>query len=58
MELGKPKHPSIREQGPKIQDHTTMNAQVLSNPLAQLCCNEQNVIAKVGNHATLQWDKF
>jgi hypothetical protein len=34
MELGKPGCPSTRKQGPKVQDHTTMNAQVLSNPLA------------------------
>jgi hypothetical protein len=34
MELGKPGCPSTRKQGPKIQDHAAMNAQVLSNLLA------------------------
>ncbi len=40
MELGKPEHPSTWEQGPRVQDHMAINAQVLSNHLAQLCCNE------------------
>jgi hypothetical protein len=40
MELGKHVHPSIRKQGPKVQDHMAMNAWVLSNPLAQFYCNE------------------
>jgi hypothetical protein len=40
MELGKLKRPSTREEGPKHQDHMTMNAQVLNNPLAQFHHNE------------------
>jgi len=35
MESNKLEHPSIWEQGPKVQDHATMNVQVLNNPLAQ-----------------------
>ncbi len=34
MELGKRGRPSTREQGPRVQDHATMNLQVLNNPLA------------------------
>jgi hypothetical protein len=37
MELGKPECPSTWEEGPTHQDHATMNAQVLSNPLAHFC---------------------
>ncbi len=40
MELGKPGHPSTGEQSPKVQDHATMNVQVLSNPLAPFYHNE------------------
>jgi hypothetical protein len=40
MELGKPKDPSIWEQGPRVQNHAAMNAQVLNNPFAQFHHNE------------------
>jgi len=33
MELDKPRCSSTQKLGPKVQDHATMNAQVLSNPL-------------------------
>jgi hypothetical protein len=32
MELNKPGCPSIWEEGPRVQDHTAMNARVSSNP--------------------------
>jgi hypothetical protein len=40
MEPGKLKRPSTRKEGLKHQDHKAMNAQVLSNPLAQFYRNE------------------
>jgi hypothetical protein len=40
MEPSKLDHPSIQKQGLKVQDHMAMNAQVLSNPLAQFRRNE------------------
>jgi len=33
MELGKRVHPSTQKQGSRVQNHATMNAQVLNNPL-------------------------
>ncbi len=53
MEPGKPEHPSIQKQGPKVQDHMVMNARILNNPLAQFCHNEQKAITKVRKHTTL-----
>jgi hypothetical protein len=58
MESSKPKCPSTWEQGPKVQDHMTMNARVLNNPLAQFHRNEQKVIARVKRHAFLEWDRL
>jgi len=58
MELSKPRFPSTWEQGLKVQDHTTMNAQVLNNPLAQFRHNEQKVIARAKRHAFLEWDRL
>jgi hypothetical protein len=58
MEASKPRHPSIWEQGLKVQDHVAMNVWVLSNLLAQFCCNEQKAIAKAKRHVTLEWDRF
>jgi len=34
MESNTPRHPSTQEQGPKVQDHATMDARVLNNHLA------------------------
>ncbi len=56
MELDKPGCPSTQEQGLKVQDHMAMNAQVLSNPLAQFCCNEQKAITRANGHIFLEWD--
>jgi hypothetical protein len=58
MELGKPKHPFIHKQGPKVLQHATMNAWVLSNPLAQFCHNKQKAIARTRKHTTLKFDKL
>ncbi len=59
MEAGKlVKCPSIREQGLKVQDHATMNAQVLKNFLAMFYCNEQKVITGARRHVTLEWDRL
>jgi hypothetical protein len=35
-----------------------MKMQVLSNPLAWFCHNEQKVIAKVKRHANLKWNRL
>ncbi len=53
MEPNKPVCPSTWEEGPRHQDHTTLNLWVLNNPLAQFCHNEQKVITKVKRHANL-----
>jgi len=58
MESGKLKRPSIWEQGPKVQDHATMNVQVLSNLLAQFHHNEQKVVVRAKRHALVEWDKL
>jgi len=58
MEPNKPKCPSTWEEGPRHQDHTTMNVRVLNNPLARFCHNEQNAIARVRRHANLKWDRL
>ncbi len=58
MDLGKPKHPFILEQGPRVQDHAAMNALVLINLLAWFCHNEQKAIARAKRHAFLKWDKL
>jgi hypothetical protein len=42
----------------KVQDHTTMNARVLSNPLTWFCCNEQKAIIRAKRHAFLEWDRL
>ncbi len=57
-ELGKLKHPSIKEQGRKVQDHATMNARVLNNLLVQFRHNEQKAIIRAKKHALLEWDKL
>jgi hypothetical protein len=36
----------------------TMNAWVLSNPLAQFHRNEQEAIAKAKKHTFLEWDRL
>jgi hypothetical protein len=56
MGLSKPKHPSIQEHGPRVQDHMAMNAWVLNNLLAWSCHNEQKAIARTRRHALLEWD--
>jgi hypothetical protein len=43
MELGKHGCPSTWEEGPRVQDHAAMNAQVLSKPLAHFRHNEERV---------------
>jgi hypothetical protein len=40
MELGKLGHPSTRKQGLRVQNHATMNAHVLNNPLIWFYHNE------------------
>ncbi len=56
MELGKPKHPSSRKHGPRVQDHTSMNVWILNNLLIWFRHNEKNVIARARRHALLEWD--
>jgi len=46
------------KEGLKAQDHTTMNTQVLNNPLTQVHHNEQNVITRVRRHAFMEWDRL
>jgi hypothetical protein len=58
MELGKPGCPFTWDQCPRIQDHTVMNALILSNLLAWFHCNEQKVTVKVKRHEFLEWDRF
>jgi len=41
-----------------VQNHMTMNLQVLNNLLAWLCHNEHKAIARARRHATLEWDKL
>ncbi len=52
----KPKCLSTQHKGLTCQDHASMNAWVLNNPLAQLCCNELKVINRVKSHIELEWD--
>ncbi len=40
------------------ENHVTMNVQVLSNPLARFCHNEQKVITRGRRHANLEWDRL
>jgi hypothetical protein len=56
MESGKPKHPSTRKHGPKVQDHIAMNVRVLNNLLIWFRRNEKNVITRARRHALLKWD--
>jgi hypothetical protein len=58
IEPSKLKCPSTREEGPKHQDHATMNAWVLNNLLARFCNNEQNVIVRAKRHINLEWDRL
>jgi hypothetical protein len=58
MELGKPGCPSTREEISEQQNHETMNACVLNNPLVWFHCNEQKAITKVRRHANLEWGRF
>ncbi len=58
MELGKPKHPSTQEEGPRHQDHVAMNVWVLSNLLVWFHCNEQKAITKARRHINLKWDRL
>jgi hypothetical protein len=50
--------PFIREEGLRHQDHLVMNAQVLSNLLAQFCRNEHTAIARAKKHTNLEWDRI
>lgn len=45
-----------QHKGLTCQDHASMNAWVLNNPLAQLCRNELKVIDRVKRHIELEWD--
>ncbi len=58
MESGKLGCPSIRKEGPRRQDHMTINAWVLSNPLAWFRHNDQKAIAKAKRHANLKWNRI
>jgi hypothetical protein len=58
MEPNKPRCPFIQEEGPRHQNHMTMNVRVLNNPLARFYCNEQMVIVKVTRHTNLEWDRL
>jgi hypothetical protein len=58
MELGKPKCPYTREHGLRVQDHVTMNEQVLTNPLTRFDYNEQKAIVKAMRHVPLEWDRL
>jgi hypothetical protein len=58
MELSKLECPFTQKQGLRVQDHTTMNVQVLSNPLAQFHYNEQKAIARAKSHTLLEWDRL
>jgi hypothetical protein len=58
MEPSKPRCPFIQEQGPRVQDHAAMSAQISSNLLAWFHRNEQKAIAKAKRHAFLEWDMF
>jgi hypothetical protein len=58
MEPCKPRCPSAKKQGSKVQDQAIINAQVLNNPLAWFHCNEQKAIVKAKRHAFLEWDRL
>jgi hypothetical protein len=58
VESSKPEHSSTWEEGPRVQDHTTMNAKVLSNPLAWFRRNDQKAIARAKRHTFLEWDRL
>jgi hypothetical protein len=53
-----PRCPCTRKEGPKHHDYTTMNKQVLSNPLAQFRRNEQKASARARKHTNLGWDRL
>jgi len=58
MEPSKFRCPFIREEGLRHQDHLVVNAQVLSNLLAQFCCNEHTTIARAKKHTNMEWDRI
>jgi hypothetical protein len=53
MEFGKLGRASIQEEGPKHENHTTTNVQILGNSLTPFCHNERKVIAKARRHVNL-----
>jgi hypothetical protein len=58
MEAGKPERSFTQEESLRHQEHATMNACVLSSPLAQFHRNEQKEIARAKMHITLEWDRL
>ncbi len=46
-EKAKPKRPSTSIGGPRHQDHTKMNAQILGNVVAVQRRNDQKVVSRV-----------
>jgi hypothetical protein len=58
VELDKPRCPSIREKGPRHQDHAVMNVQVLSNPLARFHHNKKKATMRAKEHTNLEWDRL
>jgi hypothetical protein len=58
MEQGKSFCPSTLHEGPRCQDHASMNAKVLANPLAQLQQNDQKANAHTKGKAIEEWEQL